>query len=154
MRKVRLEELFIGAWVREYVSAPCKFSVPMCVRGVDDGGDLRLGYPGGDSFSASIANVYGIPIDEDVMKGFGFVQTRGDNVWLRIIGDVRLTVSLRQRHGAVHCRRVAVSGRVACWNEEIRYMHELQRWWVDKVLLPCNIPLAVMWAPREEREEL
>ena len=148
MRNLRLEELFIGAWVRRWVSLSDGFSSPVYVSGLFSGGGMYLDVEGndGDPFDARIEEVCPIPMDERILRGFGFVRvSKGENVWMRSVGDIRLTISLRQRHGAVECRRAAISGRFACWNEEIRYIHELQRWWVDKVLLPYGVELVLSW---------
>ena len=147
MRNLRLEELFIGAWVRQWRKMPDCFSSPMYVCGLFSNGKMYLDIDDncGDPFDAEIKDVTPIPITEDMLRGFGFVPTKGENVWLKVIRDIRLTVSLRMRHGIMECRRVALSGKIACWNEEVRYFHELQRWWMDKVLLPYGLTLDLEW---------
>lgn len=155
MRNLRLEELFIGAWVRRLRRLPDGFSSPMYVCGLFSNGKMYLDVDEnrGDPFDADLKELCPIPMDEDIMRGFGFAKAaKGDNVWMKAVGDLRLTVSLRQRHGAVECRRAAISGRFACWNEEIRYIHELQRWWTEKVLLPYGVELDLEWKEMKERE--
>ena len=155
MRNLRLEELFIGAWVRQWRKMPDCFSSPMYVCGLFSNGKMYLDIDDncGDPFDADLKDTCPIPMDEDIMRGFGFVRVaKGENVWMKSVKDLRLTVSLRLRHGALECRRVAISGRFACWNEEIRYIHELQRWWTDKVLLPYGMELNLEWKDRKENE--
>ena len=156
MRNLRLEELFIGAWVRQWRKLPDGLSCPMYVCGLFSNGKMYLDIDDndGDPFDADVKDTCPIPMDEHIMRGFGFVKVaKGENVWMKSIGDLRLTVSLRQRHGAMECRRAAISGRFACWNEEIRYIHELQSWWRDKVLLPYGVDLNLEWRERKEKEE-
>ena len=158
MRSLRIEEVFMGAYVHVLREGGV-FSPPVYVAGVNHVGSLLLDSSDSDEIMVSVLkNIYALPIDEGVLKGFGFVRARGESVWLRMFGTMRLTVSLRQHHGEVVCKRVAVTGGTVCWNEEIRYVHELQRWWVDKVLLPFGVPLVLDWdvsmAVREEREDV
>lgn len=146
---MRIEEMFVGAYVMEYPREGAM--VPMRVSGICPGGIVMLG-----DASSSMDVVSAIPIDGDLLRGMGFARAYATDVWVMMVRDIRLTVSLRQRHGAVNCRRVAVTGRVTCWSEDIRYLHELQRWWVDRVLLPYGVPLDLEWNPDAagaEREE-
>lgn len=147
MRNLKLEELFIGAWVQVYMSIPDRFSPPMQVSGIFKDGDLYLDIDGneGDPYEAVIDETFPVAIDEDILVRFGFVRTKGDNVWMRKTSDFRLTIALRWRHGRQVVRRAAISGRVNCWNEDIVYVHELQRWWMDKVLLPFNVALELKY---------
>lgn len=147
MRNLKLEELFIGAWVKKYDSTEKRFSCPMYVSGIFWNGSLYVEpKPENEPFDAELSEVFPITMDEESLKGFGFVKVpRGDNVWMKAFGDIRLTISLRQKHGATECRRAALSGKFACWNEEIRYVHELQSWWRDKVFLPYGIALNLEW---------
>ena len=129
--------MFIGAWVQILTQVP------------DEGGQKRV-----TALSESevwlnykqyaLDELRGLPLNSDTVAGFGFEQGRG-NVWVMEFGDIRLTVSLKPMKGGLPCRRVAISGRFSCWNEEIRYVHELQRWWVDKVLLPYGLSLDLKW---------
>lgn len=150
MRRLRLEELFVGAYVCVY---PCEGDVvPMRVCGIYPDGSILL--DSGEKCRLDV--ISGVKIGGNVLRHMGFVKARGEDVFLMMARDVRLTVSLRQRHGDVCCRRVAVTGRVTCWNEEIRYVHELQRWWIDRVLLSVGVPLDISYNPdvEQEREEL
>lgn len=133
MRGLFKEELSVGSWL-VYVDEPCY---------------VRLGL-GGVSLSCGIdfsaidwSCVFGLPIDAVLLERFGFVRcSRGDNVWLLERLGVRLTVSLRMRGGRFECKRCALGGVVvSTWNEDIRYVHELQRWWVEKVLVRHGISL-------------
>ena len=100
----------------------------------------------GDPFEGDLNDVYGLPIDEKILEGFGFVEDTGRKVWIKMIGSIRLIVGLRDVYGKSECRRVSFGGGlVQGWNEEIRYVHEIQRWWVDKVLLPFGIKLNLEW---------
>lgn len=156
MRNLRIEELFAGAWVRRWVDVPMVLSSPMFVYALFGDGGLYLDVDGndGDPFEAMIDEVCPITMDEDSLRGFGFVRVpRGDNVWMMSVGDIRLTISLRQIHGHQQCRRAAISGRFACWNEEIRYIHELQSWWRDRVLLPYGVELPLKWNGNCKEEE-
>ena len=157
MRNLKIDELFIGAWVQTFFPASKSFSEPRPIIGIQDDGTVNLEVINSavNPFSVSVGEVLPIPIDECIMRGFGFVRTKGESVWLKVVGDIRLTVSLRLRHGLMECRRAAISGKISCWNEEIRYLHELQRWWIDKVYLPYNIPLVMEWrGVKKEKEEL
>lgn len=158
MRNLRIDELFIGAWVRRWTDAPQRLSCPMYVSGIFEDGLLHLDMSGNDGnpFDAKLEELCPIQMDEETLHGFGFVRvSKGENVWMKSVLDIRLTVSLRQRHGRQECRRAAISGRFACWNEEIRYVHELQRWWQDKVLLPYGVELRLQWNGNGiEKEEI
>lgn len=132
-----IEELFVGAWVL-YGGGP--------VRVVSVGGE-RIGLSGGAD--AVLSDVRPLPITSAVLCGFGFRQAKGDNVWLRNVGDMRLTVGLRVHHGVEECRRCAIGGRIVCWNEEIRYVHELQRWWIDRVYKPFGVFLELAYGTAE-----
>lgn len=162
MRNLKLDELFIGAWVKSIVPVPegepMLLSEPEYVSGIFEGGGLYLNFDGneGDPFDCRVDEVAPVQMDEESLSGFGFVRVaKGENVWMKSIGDVRLTISLRQRHGHQECRRAAISGRFACWNEEIRYIHELQSWWRDKVLLPYGVGLKLEWKGKGKvKEEL
>lgn len=107
----------------------------------------------GDPFDANVKDIYGVPINEVILHDFGFVPTKGDNVWLMKVRDFRLTVALKWQGGEQICRRAAISGRTNCWNEELLYVHELQRWWVDKVLLPFSVPLVLKYQVEETNNE-
>lgn len=154
MRNLKIEEMFAGAWVQQFSIGDGAVSLPLRVFGVNGDGSLMLETDGTEPFQCFLGKVYPMPIDERSLSGFGFVRTKGDNVWLRVVGDVRLTVALRMRGGVEECRRCAISGKIACWNEEIRYVHELQRWWNDRVLFPYNISLELRWRKAVKREEL
>ena len=147
----------MGAWVQRFIPSIEGFSEPLYVYGLYDGGSLNLNVAGnpGDALDARVEEICPIPMDEHSMRGFGFVRVaKGENVWMKSVGDIRLTVSLRFSHGTQECRRAAISGRFACWNEEIRYVHELQSWWRDKVLLPYGVELDLEWRGDEgEKEE-
>lgn len=155
MRKLRIEELFIGAWVQERIAVANRLAPPMYVSGVFEGGDMYLDIEGneGDPLDANVQDIFGLPINEKVLRSFGFVPTKGDNVWLMKVRDFRLTVALKWQNGEQIARRVAISGRTNCWNEELRCIHELQRWWVDKVLLPFSVPLLLSYQKREVDNE-
>lgn len=148
MRKLKLEEVFVGAWVHQYNAASERFTPPMKVAGVFGCGDLHLEIDKeqGDPFEGTLEDTFGLPIDDRVLEGFGFVEDTGRKVWIKKIGSVRLIVGLKEEHGRVVCRRVSFGGGlVQGWNEEIRYVHEIQRWWVDKVLLSFGISLDLEW---------
>ena len=136
MRHLELKELFIGAWVQW----PAEASAPWSVDYLDGEGSVGFGH----GKYCKVEELLGLPINADVLRHFGFTQGRGD-VWVMEFGDIRLTVSVRPMRGGLPCRRVAISGRFSCWNEEIRHVHELQRWWVDKVLLPYGLSLDLKW---------
>lgn len=147
MRNLKIDELFVGAWVRKDIVA----SAPVMVCGLRDDGKVSIS--GGED--VALLDVCPVQIDEISLRGFGFEKVRGNDVYMKSIGDIRMTVSLRWKHGIQECKRVALTGRVSCWNEEIRYMHELQRWWTDRVLLPYDTPLILKWVGvMPEKEEL
>lgn len=140
MRKLYLDELSVGSWV-SYGGEPGCFVVRLdgvylcCVGGsVVRYGDLDMSL------------LEPLLLDDVLLRGFGFVPAKGENVWLLCRGGVRLTVSLRMRGGRWLSRRCALTGSVTpTWNEEIRYVHELQRWWVEKVLVPFGIGMDLEW---------
>lgn len=143
MRGLILDELFIGAVVRRCVSVVGTYVLyRVCSLSEDVGivGICPLG--GGVVIDVPLSELYGVPIDDVFLRAHGFVASHKEHVWLYMSSGVRLTVSLRQRHGEVFCRRVALGGVVTCWNEDIRYVHELQRWWCDRVLLSCGAVLS------------
>lgn len=154
MRNLRIEELSIGAWVQRFLIDEGYTTSPLMVSHIDiDGYVWAVGKDG--EVKATVSGFSPIPIDERILEGFGFVRTKGDDVWLKRAADMRLTVALRYRGGVQQCRRCAISGKIACWNEEIRYLHELQRWWNDRVLFPFGISLDMEWRGiKEKKEEL
>ena len=157
MRNLNLEELFIGAWVKRFIPEQKRFTCPMYISGLFWNDTMYLETnPEYEPIDAELKEIYPITMDEESLRGFGFVKVpRGENVWMKSVKDIRLTISLRQKHGALECRRAAISGRFACWNEEIRYIHELQSWWRDKVLLPYGLALNLEWNDSvEQKEEL
>ena len=155
MRNLRIEELFAGAWVQQFKIEPGAVTLPMCVFGVWKNGRLWLDRDDKEPFDTVIDKVYPIPVDSRMLEGFGFVKAKGDNVWLKCAGDMRLTVALRMRGGVEIPRRCAITGKIACWHEEIRYFHELQRWWNDRVFFPFGISLDLKWHGfKEKKEEL
>lgn len=143
MRSVLLEELSVGSLVRHVPSPSCADGPWRVVSLSSDGTLFLVSLSGDDSLRCSIGDVYGIPIDGVLLSHLGFLRAYKDNVWFGVFGGVRVTLSLRQRHGEEYCRRVALTGRVTCWNESILYLHEFQRWWVDKVMLVCGVPLVL-----------
>ncbi len=149
MRNLKVEELFFGAWVNN------KLGVinPTRVIGIGGSNTVSLDTEDYVGVPSLIQNVYPLQIDENLLRGFGFKKTKGDNVWLKQIGEMRLTIGLRWRAGVQICRRCAISGKIACWNEEIRYMHELQRWWNDRVYFPFDFPLDLKWHGVTEKKE-
>lgn len=135
MRKLTIGELFVGAWVQTPVPASMK------VCGLWGDGDIALD-DGDYAVSASVDDVSGLSINEDVLSGFGFFRSRRDkDVWVLQVGDFKLTCSLRWKYGVQECRRCSFVGRASNWNEDIRYVHELQRWWTDKVTIPYGVVL-------------
>ena len=142
MRGLLLEELFCGALVRRVLSPSC-VDGPWRVVSLSCDGTLFLSsLCGGDSVRSHIAEVCGVGMDGVLLSSLGFVRSHKERVWYAGIDGIRLVVSLRQRHGEESCRRIAVSGKVSCWNEHVRYVHELQRWWVEKVHLPYGVGLS------------
>lgn len=142
---MRIEELIYGAWVCRADDAR---HMPLRIEGLEYNGTLHLRDIAGDRVEVSLRDVAPVVINSDMLQRFGFVPTKGNNVWMRQIGDIRLTVALKSRHGEEYSRRCAISGKIACWNEEIRAVHELQRWWNDKVYFPFDIPLEMKWHER------
>lgn len=139
MRHLEKEELFIGAWV----NVP-DTDKPSCVIAIDFNGKFYCQAIDGLTSMCNLEDLRGVPINAFSLENFGFALGR-NNVWFMEFADVRLTASLREMRGGLPCRRVAVSGRYNCWNEEIRYVHELQRWWADKILLPYGMRLDLTW---------
>ena len=155
MRNLKIEELFVGAYVQKLIEAPGRFTKPMLVGSISDNEIATIDSDGVIVGGSELGQVFPIPIDERVLEGFRFVKVKGDNVWMKAFGDIRLTVGLRWSGGVQICRRCAISGRIACWNEEIRYIHELQRWWNDRVYFPYDVPMELKWrGAREKKEEL
>lgn len=155
MRNIKKEEVFVGACVRIFDAEKASLSVPMFVHGITGEVVAVKTFDGLTDNDYMLSKVVAITIDETILKGFGFKRAKGDNVWLKQIADMRITVALRWRGGVQECRRCAISGKITCWNEEIRYLHELQRWWNDRVYFPYNIPLIMKWrGVTEETEEL
>ena len=147
MRNLKIEELFMGALVAQVnrqgepdkvIALHSYLDLPVVVQSL--GGAF-----GGQPSASSLENVCPLQIDEKLLRGFGFRRTKGDNVWVKQIADMRLTIGLRWKAGVQIARRCAISGRITCWNEEIRYLHELQRWWNDRVYFPFDIPLELKW---------
>jgi len=150
MRNLKIEELFLGAYVCVFRDG--MMSAPMRVTDIrGDGCVILEGVEG--IVSVSLRDICPVQMDEGVMRGFRFHPTKGDNVWMKQRGDIRLTVALKWKGGIQQCRRCAISGRTACWNEEIRYVHELQRWWNDRVYFPFDVEMELEWKGVPEKIE-
>lgn len=149
MRNLKVEELFFGAWVNNKLGVVN----PTCVIGIDGSNTVSLDAEDYIGVPSLIDNVYPLQINEDLLRGFGFKKTKGDNVWVKHVADMRLTIGLRWKAGVQIARRCAISGKITCWNEEIRYMHELQRWWNDRVYFPYDVPLKLDWKGVSEKVE-
>lgn len=142
MRSLKIEEVFVGMWV-------CRHDEPYLVKCITHE-KLMLESLVGKTSEVRLRDVQPLDINENVLSSFGFVEDTGRKVWIKKIGDIRLIVGLKQVYGNVQCRRVSFGGGlVSGWNEEIRYVHELQRWWVDKVLLPYGAELKLEWYGKE-----
>lgn len=136
---MRIEELIYGAWVllKDEVGGD-----PVKVKDIVSDGTLYV-ERGGERIETTLDGIIPMPIDSVALQRFGFRTAKGDNVWMKQVGDMRLTIGLRHKHGVEQARRCAISGRIACWNEEIRFVHELQRWWNDRVYFVFDIPLCL-----------
>lgn len=148
MRKLKLEELFLGMWVRQWHEIPGKYSPPMKVVGIFGDGDmyLEIDKEQGDPFDGNLSDTVALPIDAETLEGFGFEQENSKDVWTyKVRDDIKLIVKLREKFGKTECWRVSFGGgKVQGWNEDIRYFHELQRWFIDKITLPWGIPLELV----------
>ena len=144
MRKLKVEELFLGMWVQQWHEIPCRFSPPMQVTGIFGDGDmyLEIDKEQGDPFEGNLSDTFGLPIEPKMLELFGF-KSEGKGVYiLTVRDDVKVIVKVRDRYGKMECWRVSFGGgKVQGWNEDIRYFHELQRWFFDKVTLPWGIGL-------------
>lgn len=157
MRDLRTEELFIGAWVRVWLSDQKEMSRPMMVTGIMSDDDGVLVYISGDGshLSSRLENVKPLMITSQTLRDFGFKKTGTRGVFAYNVDGVRLTVAIRPTFEGECCRRCAISGRFNSWNEEIRCIHELQGWLFDKVGLPYSIKIPFEWHDSgPEREEL
>lgn len=153
MRNIKIEELFYGAWVNDNL----KGLEPKIINGIENDRfvSVKVDCFLTENMTRPLEEVYPLQINEKLLRGFGFRKAKGDNVWLKQVADMRLTIGLRWKSGIQICRRCAISGRITCWNEEIRYLHELQRWWNDRVYFPFGVPLELEWKGiKEEIEEL
>jgi len=134
-----IEELFVGAWVlADGDVEPCR------VLGYD-GAAVTCLCADGVRRRILLSDLRPFAVTSSVLRGFGFREAKGDNVWLMGAGDMRLTVGLRMRYGVEECRRCAIGGRIVCWNEEVRSVHELQRWWNERVYFPFGVSLDLVW---------
>lgn len=134
---MRIEELIYGGWV---LLAGEVGGDPVRVRDIVSDGTLYVERDG-ERIETTLDGIIPLPIDSVILQRFGFREAKGDNVWMKQVSDMRLTIGLRHKHGVEQARRCAISGRIACWNEEIRFVHELQRWWNDRVYFVFDIPL-------------
>ncbi len=150
MRNLKIEELFAGAWVNDSFGG----LEPKAISDIFSDGyvavDIKAFY---DLSTRKLDKIYPLQINEKLLRGFGFRKAKGDNVWLKQVADMRLTIGLRWKAGVQIARRCAISGRITCWNEEIRYLHELQRWWNDRVYFPYDVPLKLDWKGVSEKVE-
>lgn len=145
---MRIEELIYGGWV---LLASEVGGDPVRVRDIVSDGTLWVERDG-ERIATTLDGVMPMPIDSVVLQRFCFKPAKGDNVWMKKVRDMRLTIGLRRRQGVEQCRRCAISGRLSCWNEEIRFVHELQRWWNDRVYFVYDIPLRLVLHDWEQGE--
>lgn len=135
---MKVEELIYGAWVLMRDGDDMR---PVRIRGLEMSGMLHVERDDG-SHDVMLDAIIPLPIESSILRRFGFKPAKGDNVWVKqVCSDIRLTIGLRHKSGVEQARRCAISGRIACWNEEIRYVHELQRWFNDRVYFIYDIPL-------------
>lgn len=137
---MRIEELIYGAWV---LLKDDEMRDPVRVRDIVSDGTLYVERDG-VRIETTLDGIIPLPIESVILQRFGFREAKGDNVWMKQVSDMRLTIGLRHKHGVEQARRCAISGRIACWNEEIRFVHELQRWWNDRVYFVFDIPLRLI----------
>lgn len=140
MNTIKIEEIFFGMHVMH-----C--GVPSVVMGMC--GDLsRNGvvFLGEECAKANLSDISPMPIDESSLKHFGFTTDDG-KVWKkRVCDDVTIIVKIRVLYGRSECWRVSFGGGlVTGWNEDIRSVHELQRWFNDKVTFHYGITLELEW---------
>ena len=83
-KNLTLREIHIGDWVQEWSPIPEKYSPPMKVSCINYDGTVYL-VPDDEHYcdpvETEIENVDALPIDADLLRGFGFEQIRDKDAY-------------------------------------------------------------------------
>lgn len=129
VKKLQLQDLFIGAWVVEQMEYKQRQSIPMFVSGIFQDGDLYLDFNGneGDVWEAKIDDIRGIPITSDNLRYFHFVETEHNTFAMNCEGfQVVVYVADHQQYKIVKSSIRHNDGGFQ-YNDNLIFIHQLQK---------------------------
>ncbi len=142
-RKLALQDLFIGAWVQEFLKVPARLGTPMYVESIFEDGDVYLTFKGNstDPFEANIMDIQGIPLKSDTMHHFGFSETEHNVFELKC--DTFKVVVIINEHQGYRLVRAKIQHEDGGFqlDDNLIYVHQLQEF----VFKKCGRLLILDW---------
>ncbi len=137
IKKLQLQDLFIGAWVVEE-NAFGRQSIPMYVSCLFEDGDIYLDFNGNeaDPWEAKIEDIRGIRISSESMQHFQFKEI-DHNVFEKSCEGFKVVVSIidHQQYRLVKATIRHDEGGFQI-NENIIYIHQLQKFVFESTRKP------------------
>lgn len=138
MKPILLQDLFIGAWVCEFLEIPRKEATPMSVNAIFNDGLIYLDFEEneGDPFEAEIKNIRGILIDSDTMRHFQFSET-DHNVFEKKCDGYKVVVEIHehQQYKLIRAKIQHDDGGFQ-FNDNLIYIHHLQKFAFESTRKP------------------
>ena len=143
LKKMLLQDIFIGAWVSQYMEIPKRERCPMYVSAIFENGDLYLDMPGneGDPFEAEIGEIRGIAITPETLRGFHFDEP-DHNLFEKKCKGFKVVVSIfgHQHYKLIRAKIQHDNGGFQ-FDDNIIFIHQLQ----DFVFKSTQNPLTLEW---------
>lgn len=143
LKKLLLQDLFIGAWVQEIPDTTKVKSFPMFVSAIFSDGNLYLDFNGNESdpFDSNIKEIRGIEIQPDILRGFHFEET-DHNVFEKKCDGFKVVVTINDhQHYKLLRAGIHHDNGGFQFDENIIYIHHLQ----DFVFRSTRKPLNLSW---------
>ena len=138
VKQLQLQDLFIGAWVQEYLEIPKKLSTPMYVESIFESGDIYLDFEENeaDPFEAKIENIRGIPITTEHLLSFHFKEV-GHDVYEIMCDGFAVVAEVKERTRYPFVRiRIEHDGGGYQINDNILFIHQMQKFVFDSTRKP------------------
>lgn len=143
IKTILLQDLFIGAWVYEYMEIPKRLSTPMYVEATFESGDIYLTFREneGDPFEAEIKNIRGIEITPDILRHFCFKET-DHNVFEKECDGFKVVVFISD-HQHYRLVKATIQHKTGGFkiDENLIFIHQLQKFVFDST----REPLVLDW---------
>lgn len=138
LKKLLLQDLFIGAWVCQFMKSSQRESCPMYVSAIFENGDLYLDMPvnDGDPFEAEIGEIRGIVITPKTLRDFHFDET-DHNVFEKKCEGFKVVVCISE-HAQCRLIRAQISHNDGGFqfDENIVFIHQLQKFVFESTRKP------------------